>query len=211
MFGKILNKKQEQSIKEKVRDFEDATGAELVVAVANESDPYPGAVVRISIFLALFATLILSYIVEFAYPYLYVISQFILTFLFLPLGRIKAFKSLALVGSEVDREVTEKAIEVFYTHCSEKSSHSNETLIYTSLFEKRIQVLVGANLKDKLPQEILDSIVHLIKEDFSKKNYAEAYEKAIALLQEKVLEAFPDKVSDMTSGELNNDVLWIKN
>ena len=80
-----------------------------------------------------------------------------------------------------------------------------------SLFEKRIQVLVGANLKEKLPQETLDSIVHLIKEDFSKKNYAEAYEKAIALLQEKVLEAFPEKVSDMTAGELKNDVLWIKN
>lgn len=211
MFGKILNKKQEQIIKSKVEEFENQTGAELVVAIANESDPYPGAVVRISIFLALFATLILSYIVEFAYPYLYVISQFVLTFLFLPVGRIKALKSMALVDSEVQREVGEKAVETFFVHCSEKSGHSNEALIYTSLFEKRIEVLVGKNLKEKLPQETLDSIVVLIKEDFSKKNYVEAYEKAIDLLREKVLEAFPEKLSDNSADELKNDVLWLKN
>ncbi len=76
---------------------------------------------------------------------------------------------MALVESEVEREVGEKAIETFFTHCSEKSSHSNEILIYTSLFEKRIEVASGKSLKEKLPQDALDSIVVLIKEDFSKK------------------------------------------
>ncbi|MEX0798118.1 MAG: hypothetical protein WD025_01660 [Bacteriovoracaceae bacterium] len=209
--GKILNKKEQQEIKERVEEFENATGAELVLAIAHESDPYPGSVLRVSIFFALFATLLLSYFVEFSYPYLYVLSQFIFTFLFLPLGRINAVKSLALVDSEVDREVSEKAVEVFFTYCSEKSGHSNEALIYTSLFEKKIEVLVGTNLKERLSQNDLEEVVSIIKDDFSHKNYLQAYRRAIASLEEKVKLRFPDKVSDLGADDLSNDIIWIKN
>lgn len=209
--GKILNKKEEQEIKESVVEFENNTGAELVVGITHESDPYPGAVVRISIFLALFTTLLLSYVVEFAYPYFYILVQFLLTFLFLPLGRIKAIKGLALVDSEVEREVGEKAVEVFFTHCSEKASHSNEVLIYTSLFEKKIEILVGKNLKEKLSQETLNSVLAIIQEDFKQKQYANAYKRAIKELETKILEVFPDKVSSIEANELKNEVLWIKN
>ncbi|MEX1099864.1 MAG: hypothetical protein WEB87_05530, partial [Bacteriovoracaceae bacterium] len=159
----------------------------------------------------LFATLLLSYFVEFSYPYLYVLSQFIFTFLFLPLGRINAVKSLALVDSEVDREVSEKAVEVFFTYCSEKSGHSNEALIYTSLFEKKIEVLVGTNLKERLSQNDLEEVVSIIKDDFSHKNYLQAYRRAIASLEEKVKLRFPDKVSDLGADDLSNDIIWIKN
>lgn len=209
--GKILNKKEEQDIKERVESFENNTGAELVVAIAHESDPYPGAVMRISLLMALFASLLLSYVVEFAYAYLYILAQFFFTFLFLPLGRISSIKSLALVSSEIDREVSEKAIEVFFTHCSAKSSHSNEILLYTSLFEKKIEVLVGENLKDKLGQETLDSIVSIVQEDFGKKKYHDAYTRAITLLEEKVMTEFPEKVSQVGADELKNEILWIKN
>lgn len=212
MFSKkMLGKKEEQIIKERVIEFENKTGAELVLAVARDSDPYPGAVLRISLFFSLFASLILAYIVEFAYSYMYILAQFLFVFLFLPLGRVKALKSMALVDSEVDREVSEKAVEVFFTHCSEKSSHSNEVLIYTSLFERKIEVLVGANLKEKLGQEILDTAVDIFKEEFSQKNYLTAYEKAITALEERILDAFPDKVSQVGADELKNEILWIKN
>lgn len=208
--GKILNKHEEEEIKEKVVEFENNTGAELVVAIANESDPYPGAVMRLSLFFSLFATLLLAYIVEFAYAYIYVLAQFLFTFLFLPLGRINAIKHLALVDSEIDREVGEKALEVFFVHCSEKSSHSNEILLYTSMFEKKVEILVGKSLKEKLSQETLDSVVAIMKEDFAQKSYAQAYKRAISLLEEKVLEAFPEKVSEIRANELKNDILWIK-
>ena len=208
--GKILNKHEEEEIKEKVVEFENNTGAELVVAIANESDPYPGAVMRLSLFFSLFATLLLAYIVEFAYAYIYVLAQFLFTFLFLPLGRINAIKHLALVDSEIDREVSEKALEIFFVHCSEKSTHSNEILLYTSMFEKKVEILVGKSLKEKLSQETLDSVVAIMKEDFAQKNHAQAFKRAISLLEEKVLEAFPEKVSEIGANELKNDILWIK-
>ncbi|MBG59673.1 MAG: hypothetical protein CME67_04105 [Halobacteriovoraceae bacterium] len=206
---KILNKEEEQQLKERVAQFENNTGAELVLAVANESDPYPGAVLRSALFLSFFTTLLLSYFIEFGYSYLYIVSQLILTFLFLPLSRMKLFKSWALVDSEVDREVKEKALEVFFTHCSEKASHSNETLIYTSLYEKRIEVLVGKNIKEKILQEDLEEIVNKIKDGFGKKSYLKAYRDGLELLESKLLEAFPEKVSQSGADELSNSVLWL--
>lgn len=208
--GKILSKKEEKEIQERVVEFENKTGAELVVAVAQESDPYPGAALRISVLIALFASLLLSYIVEFAYPYLYILAQFLFTFLFLPLGRIKAVKNLALVDSEIDREVNEKAVEVFFTHCTEKAGHSNEILFYTSLFERKVEVLVGQNLKEKLGQEVLEEVVEIFKKDFGQKKYFEAYRRSIEALEEKVLEAFPEKVSERGADDLKNEVLWLK-
>lgn len=206
---KILNKEEEAKLKERVVQFENNTGAELVLAVAKESDPYPGAVLRSSIFLAFFTTLLLSYFIEFGYSYLYILCQLILTFLFLPLSRLRLFKSWALVDSEVEREVQEKALEVFFTHCSEKASHSNETLIYTSLYEKRIEVLVGKNIKEKITQADLEEIVLKVKEGFTQKSYLKAYEDGLAALEEKLLAAFPEKVSQSGADELSNNVLWL--
>lgn len=206
---KILNKKEQEELKERVVQFENNTGAELVIAIAQESDPYPGAVVRMAIFISLLATLILAYTIEFAYPYMYILAQFILTFLILPVGRINKVKSLALVDAEVDRETTEKSIEVFFTHCSDKSSHSNECLIYTSLFEKRVNVLVGRNIKEHVDQETLNEVVEIIKNGFKQKNHFQAYKDAISKLEEKILIAFPERVSDVSANELKNDILWL--
>ncbi|MCO4754196.1 MAG: TPM domain-containing protein [Bacteriovoracaceae bacterium] len=207
--GKIFNKNEEEQLKQRVIQFENNTGAELVIAVAKESDPYPGAVLRSSIFMSFFTTLLISYFIEFAYSYLYVVSQLILTFLFLPLARINIFKSWALVDTEVEREVDEKALEVFFTHCSDKASHSNETMIYASLFEKRIEILVGKNIKEKIEQEELQDIVDTIKQGFIEKNYFTAYKNGLDLLEEKLIAAFPEKVSQSGADELSNNVLWL--
>lgn len=204
-----LTKKEEELVTTKIIDFENQTGAELVLAIAKSSDPYPAAGLRIAIFLSFVLSTLLAYFIDFSFSFLYILIQFVLVFLIAPFTQIPWVKRLGLIDFEVEREVGEKALEIFYTKCSELSEHSNEALIYISQFERRIEVLVGKRLREKISQEQLDEVIQKIQSGYEKKHYLEANIHGIEMLQKYILEAFPDKVSQNHANDLSNQILWL--
>lgn len=204
-----LNKEQNHKVEEKIKQFEENTGCELVVAIAEESDPYPAAPLRFGFLAMITLSLIATYYFEFHIDTYLVFAQLILMIILAQLGRIPYFKKLMLLESEVQREVGEKSIELFYQLCSTKTEHKVSTLLYISLLEKQIRLLVDKDLNEKIDQKKLDNVVHNLSNELKNKKFGDGVIHAIDTIEQMVLEAFGEKLNQVAPNEIKNKVFWL--
>ena len=78
---KILNVSEEKAVESLISNLEDKTGAELTIAIFEQSDPYPASYYRMAIFPTLFWIILIEMLFHFT-P-LAIIAVFILSYLFL--------------------------------------------------------------------------------------------------------------------------------
>lgn len=207
---KFLNEKDNQEIADAIEQFETLTGAELVIAVANQSDPYPGAVYRGAIFIGLILSSIIAYFTPEDYQQYSIIGYFLIILILLPIARLTFIKKLFLDQIEKEREVKEKVYDYFYKLCTTKTSHKTSTFLYFSLLEKKIELLVDEDLNKEMSQEELNQIVARISEHFKKHEFKEGIIESIETLKTKVLAKFPDKCNQITPNEIKNQIHWIE-
>jgi uncharacterized membrane protein len=143
----ILIQDDVKLVETKLKAFEANTGCELLIVVANASDPYPGASWRFGVVSSFFITFTFSHYLDFHHSYLWPLFFFVLVGFMTWVGHFAWAKKLALSKWEVDRECSEKAIEYFHTLGTSKVSHKVTAMIMVSILEKRIQVLVDDALK----------------------------------------------------------------
>lgn len=206
---KILIQDDINLIEAQLKKFEQNTGCELLLVLAKESDAYPGASFRFGIIGGFTLTFILSLLIEFAHGYYWPIIMFVLTLLMIWIGHFPWAKKYALSDIEVDRETFEKAVECFHTMGTSKVSHKVTAMIYVTVFERKIYVLVDDELKTKITQPELDELVTIMKGHFKQGNIALGYTDSIESLEEKILNDFGGKVSDVSPDELDDKLHFI--
>lgn len=206
---KILSQDEETQIEEKIKSFEDETGSELIVCVAKACDPYPAAILRFAIIAAFVTSFLASLYLDFAFNYYLILLQFLLLIVFIFVGRTSAVKKYALSQVETEREVDEKALELFFLLGSSQTTHRSSIFLLVSLFEKRIKLLVGRDIKEKLSQEDLDDIVQTIQSEFKRKLFFSGLTKAIDTISVDIKKNFPDKVMSEAPDELENKITWL--
>lgn len=196
-------------VEDRLKQFEKNTGCELLLVVASSSDPYPGASWRFGMFGGFLLSLIFSYYFEFHHAYLWPISFLILCLFMTWVGHFSWAKRLALSDWEVDRECSEKAIEYFHALGTSKVSHKVTAMIMVSVLERRIQVLVDEKLKTQITQAELDHLVSLMKTHFKAGNMALGFTSSIQHLEEKIIQDFGGKVSDVSPSELKDTIHFV--
>ena len=206
---KFLNKNDEPLVSKAIENFELETGAELVIAVARVSDPYPAAPLRFAMIAGVLTTLFLSSFIQMNYDFLWIIIYFLIMLALIPIGKIARIKKMILTDDEIDREVNEKAMELFYQLCTTKTDHKVSTFMYFSLLERKIRLLVDEDLKEKLNQQILDEIVEHLANHFKQGSFKDGLLESIATIQKEVMGAYPDKCSQTTNHQIHNQIFWI--
>ncbi len=204
----ILIQEDVSLVEERLKKFESATGCDLLLIVAKESDPYPAAPLRFGLITTFFVMLSFSYYLDFQHNYLWPLFFLISTLVFTWLGNISYFKKFALSSWEIKRETLEKAVEQFHVLGTSKSSHKLTAMIMVSILEKTIHVLVDEKLKTELTQEELDELVTIMQKHFKDGQMAMGFINSIASLEEKILKDFGGKVSNSTS-ELQDKIIFI--
>jgi len=206
---KILSVQEESKIEQKIALYEKETGAELVICIAKSSDPYPAAVLRFSILATLAISALLTFYFTFSHELILVGSQLILFFLLTFIGRSNHIKRFFLSKLETDREVGEKAMELFYSRGLYQTKYKVGILLFISIQEKMIRLLVDKKLQEKISQDDLDYIVNILGKEFKTGHYFNGLNQTLNILEEKILHFFPEKVQPQDSeNEIANKILW---
>lgn len=207
--NKILGPEGNAKVEARIKSFEENTGCELVVAIARESDPYPAAPLRFSFITTIIISLVATYYLSFHFDSILVLAQVVLILIFIRVGNINWVKKRVLVDAEVEREVNEKAVETFHELCTTKTQHQVSTLLYFSLLEKQIRLLVDKDLNEKIEQTTLDKIVNNLSFEIKSKKFADGIIHSIDSIEVMVLEAFGQKLDQVPPNEIKNQIFWL--
>lgn len=204
---KILNPNEEKTIESLIAVLEEKTGAELTLAILKEADPYPASYYRMAIFPTLFWITLAE--MFFHLTPTSIISVFILSYIFLfYCGEILGLKKFFLAKVEINREVKEKAHELFFTKGLTQTDKKVGMILLISLLEHKIELVIDHKLKEKISQDVMDQMVHTISEKFKKHDYVTGLSESILFIQDKILVAFNGKVQDKKHNELSNQIIW---
>jgi uncharacterized membrane protein len=206
---KILIQDDLNAVEKHLKQFEINTGCELLIVVADTSDPYPAASLRFGIISSFLLSLTLSYYYHFENAWPWPVLMLVLTLIFTWIGHFPWAKKLALSDWEINRECREKALEYFHTLGTSKVSHKVTAMIMLSIFEHNIQVLVDEKLQSKLDSTQLNELIKVMQNHFSRGNIALGLMSSISLLEEKILKQFSGKVSELPPSELCDTVHFI--
>ncbi len=207
----ILIQEDVSLVETRLKEFEQATGCELLIVITNSSDPYPGASWRFGLVAGFVLTFIFSYYLEFHHGWLWPLSMFVVSLIMVWIGHFPWAKRLALSEWETQRECREKAIEYFHTMGTSKVSHKVTAMIMISTLEKSIQVLIDEKLKTEITQAELDELVQIMKNHFREGNVGLGLVNSIGKLQEKILIDFGGRVTTVAASELSDTVHFIRN
>jgi uncharacterized membrane protein len=200
ILSKILSRRELKELKEEIAKLNEKFGINGEIIIEKESDPYPGAVLRIAIFLSVILSLITLYVLEFEYSFFVLLLPLIFILITLPLVRIFNLKSYALSSGEMKREVSEKALETFYAHNMNHTEAKIYFLFYYSILEKRFEFIFNdsedLSIKDSLKEKIVEGFL----EHFKKNEYFLAFMSAINNIQN-------DFQGHSPAGELSNNLL----
>ena len=205
----ILIQDDVQLVEDRLKKFETATGCELLLVVAKASDPYPAAPVRFGLVSAFVLLFVFSLLYEFQHAWIWPVSFFAVAILMTWVGHFSWTKKLALSDWEIDRETREKSIECFHTLGTSRVSHKVTAMIMVSVLERRINVLVDEELKEKLSQDDLNSLVEMMKKHFKEGNMALGFVSSIETLEKKILTSYSGPVSQNKPSELLDTIQFI--
>ncbi|MBL7665262.1 MAG: hypothetical protein JNM93_09020 [Bacteriovoracaceae bacterium] len=204
---KFLASDEEEKIENKIKAFESNTGSELVLCIAKSSDQYPAAILRFAVILSFICSFCISFYFEFEFSFYPIILQFLFFVFFAFIGKLKFLKKYFLSTVEVLREVDEKSIEVFYLLGSSQD-HNGHILLYISLLERKIKLLVGKKIAQQMTQEELNEMVLMLQGEFKQKHFFTGLSRSIELLEAQIKKYFPEKVIQNLPNQIENRIFW---
>ena len=182
--SKILTRKEMKELKEEIQKLSEKYKIYGDIIIEKESDPYPGAVLRISIFLSVILSLISLYVFKFEYDFLVLLLPPIFILFTLPIVRTFNLKAFALSSGEMKREVSEKALETFYAHNIKHIDAKIYFLFYYSILEKRFELIFNdsedLSIKDSQKERLVESFV----KHFKRNEYQLSFMSALNLINE---------------------------
>lgn len=204
-----LNQTDLKKIESQIVHFEEATGAELLVAVTKSSCDYQGPKLRFTIMAAILSSFVVSIFFHFEHNYMWPVVFAVFTTLYSVIAHLPFLTRWITGHEEMEEETYKKAMLTFFTKGTSKVNHKVTALIFISLLEHKIQVLVDEKLKEKISETDLKELIELMKKEFKKNQFADGISASVKRFEERVLKEFGAKVSEASPNELSNVVHFI--
>lgn len=204
-----LNQTDLNKIESQISHFEEATGAELLVAVTKSSCDYQGPKLRFTIMASILTSFVVSIFFHFEHNYMWPILFAIFTTLYSIIAHLPFLTRWVTTHEEMEEETYKKAMLTFYTKGTSKVSHKVTALIFISHLEHKIQVLVDEKLKEKISENDLKELIELMRKEFKKNQFADGISASVKRFEERVLVEFSGKVIETNPAELCNRVQFV--
>ncbi|MBI3272925.1 MAG: hypothetical protein HYZ53_28310 [Planctomycetes bacterium] len=194
-----------------IADVEKTTAGEIVVVLADRSDPYPEIGGKVGLIAALLAQ-VAVFSLPAATPYLALLVP-LLTVVFFALGWWSSHvlpDSLErlLVGRDVlEQEVREKALATFHQRRLGATRDRTGCLIFASLFERVVVVYGDVGISAKVPDDRWGSICANLSRGIGEGRPVEALEAGIRACGAVLAEHFPPKPDDVN--EIPDEVVLL--
>ena len=210
---KILSVNDENLIENRITELEKKYRLEVIIAILKASDPYPGAVFRFGICGVFILSLFFSFFFSFANEFYFLLFQFCLLLMLLRLGQTSWAKLYSISRAEVEREVQEKANELFFLKDLHEIKEKNSLLIMFSLQEKIIKIIPGPNLKSYFKSEISEKMLNVFGREFKNKKYLNGINQTLDILENDLIKTLPTQLTDnlqtgSSKNEYENKIIW---
>jgi putative membrane protein len=202
----ILTNEELSKVEMAVRAVENTTSGEVVPVFLKQSDAYPAAHGRMAIFLALITPIIFYYLdITFSHPLwpLFVQAPALVVGYFLAyIPRVKKFFSLK---EEIDEEVHQKALEVFYQNKISNTKDRTGILIMVSLLEHRVEILADLGINEKVEKDTWKKLLVPFISQIKKGKLADGMVDIITTCGVLLSQHFPREDDD--ENELSNKII----
>lgn len=177
-------------IENKVKEIELLTQGEIVPCIISKSDNYPVVAPLVALSLACIYLFSAIFLLELEKSSLFIGFLIITAFGFL-IGRFNIFKRLYLHPSIMRDEVHQFFIQTFFDNKLHYTIQRTGILIGISLLERRMEILVGKGIADKIDIKIWNSIIDETIPSIKKNNLAEGIITAIDKCGKILIKEFP--------------------
>jgi putative membrane protein len=201
---KISNTDKE-NIKKAIKDVELKTSGEIVPVILKQSDLYPAAHFRLALIMGIFSSIICYYTYDFDDPITLIWIQIPGILLGYVLAYIPFFKRLLTTTKEMNEEVYQRSLEIFYENKVSMTRDRTGIMIFISLLERKVEVLADCGINEKVEKNYWNDLVQSLSSDISKGNMIEGVVKSISTCGEKLVESFPAKHDD--TNEISDELI----
>ncbi len=151
-------------IKKAIKDAEVKSMVEIVPVILRQSDLYPATHFRVGALVAFtFSVLLYLSPLHFINPLWYLAIQFPGFLVGFMLAYLPLVKKTFITKREIQTEVYQCAIELFYEHKVHLTEKHTGVLILLSSLEQKIEVILDHGLIEKCPPDALQTLIN----DFS--------------------------------------------
>ena len=199
---KILNKDVNE-IKSAVKHAEKRTSGEIVPVILNKSDEYLYTHYLLALIFSIMGILIVD---TFSINIIDNITTVIILSLigfFLP--HIDSIKRILLTKKEVQEEVNQKALQLFYEQGLQNTKDGTGVLIYISILEKKAIILADKGINKIVGTDYWDNEIKKLISFIKSKKMTEGVCEIISDIGGKLSEHFPVESDD--KNELKNDLI----
>lgn len=203
-----VSDEQAKIIEECIERVEKETSGELVPAMMESSDHYAVAHMRLAVLVS-FLTAVVFYLVmpKIDDPIWLLWVQIPGLLLGYGLAFIPGIKRLFLRKSEIDEEVHQRALEVFFANELHSTKNRNGVLIFISAMERRVEMVADRGIDELVDPDTWNRVVDGMTADLKKKEYTTGVCRAIEECGAILKEHFPAVEGENNHNELNNRIV----
>jgi putative membrane protein len=124
------------------------------------------------------------------------------------LAYIPTIKRLFITTKEIQEEVYQRSLEIFYENKVSMTRDRTGIMIFISLLERKVEVLADCGINEKVEKDYWNNLVQTLSIEISKGNMIDGVVHSIATCGNKLVESFPVKADDTNevSDELITDL-----
>lgn len=201
-----ISKDEIQKIEEKIKEIESHTSGEIVPVILRQSDFYPAAHFRAALFAGILSALIFSYYKEGSYDPLWILWA---QFSGMIIGYLSAynsfFKRVFTKKAEIEEEVHQKALQVFFENDLHSTKDRTGILIMVSLLERKIEILADKGINEKVEKETWANFLKTFPKNAQKGQFVNAFIEVIENCGVVLSKNFPIQEND--TNELSNKLI----
>ena len=191
-----ISDKDKEVIKEAIKSVELKTSGEIVPVILKQSDFYPAAHFRLALIMGIFFSLVLYYTYDFSDPLALIWIQAPGILLGYFVAYIPSIKRLFTTKAEMQEEVYQRSLEVFYENNVSMTRDRTGIMIFISLLERKVSVLADCGINEVVSKDYWNELVQVLTSDIAKGDMTQGVVKSINTCGSKLLESFPIKEDD---------------
>ena len=186
-----LTQSERERISSAVLEAEKQTTGEIVPMIVTQSDNYPGARWRLAIVTALLFGFLAYFFLDDFDPIWILWVQIPGLYIGYWLGSFGAVLRPFLVGSKIDEEVYQRALQAFFSRDLHATRDRTGILVMASLFEQRVEILADTGINAKVSKDTWQGIVSDMIGTIKSGDLTEGFCTAVGQCGEVLAKDFP--------------------
>ena len=205
----MISKRDRDLIKKAIKDSELKADVEIVPVILGKSDLYPVAHFRLGMLMALsFSVALYLSPLYFINPLWYLSVQLPGFFTGYMLAYIPKIKRVFITKREMDEEVYQRGVELFFEEKIHLTNKHNGVLIFISELERKIEIIIDHGLMEKCSPEALNTVISHFRDEMKANRPYEAMSGVILEISHIFENYFPrSSPRKFTDNEIKDDLI----